>query len=813
MTDPISNEEMTESVSNGGGQTPEEALITPAKGVIRGDQGIETAQVWLSAFLILVIGLGAYWCAWRIPFQGEDQALFVSQNALRQVITVPDAISAMPQAPLTLFGYAVNGWLGRTSPAPLHAISLLLHLANAVMLYLAARRLLGKGIPEPVAMLAGLFFVVHPIATEGVDYLVGRPGVQATFFSLAALLLFLEAVKESQPRYGRACAALGCYVLASGSLAAAMALPLALAATDMALGGPAAFRRNRLIHGMFFGAMLAMGVAWHAAGIREITSFPAGFHATLATQSAFFLRLIQGVFIPTGMDAVHAVPVDIPVVILGLLSLLTLGGILAAALVFRSAAATGLAWGLAMTCAAICLTPLDVVLADRQLYLPAAGLMLLLPWGFSFLKLPSARVATGIAMAALIALGCYATYQRTALWADPMALWNDAAANNPASIEPWKYMGRYLVWQEERAHTPEQRLSLTQNAEQIWRSAVQTAPDDAECQAQYGIALQELGKNEEARPRLQDALRANPFDNQAVLHLALLYEAEAQHATDSESLRRAYELFQRAEKLGAMPPEAQARYGMVCGGVGDFENSVRLLRPLAGENPDAPFAPMLKRFKKLEEQAKKLEETATKQLADPAKRTEGLLSSAEAASLRGDFLQAGYYLDMALQRAPDNAQAWALLGVARARTGSAESFLKEWGTKLTVSPEAWNALATRCAAVNAWEAALAYLQFSVKESGPSIAPYLALADAAVNMRQPQRAETLLQKAAEVFPSDPAPWLKQCDIEGAAKNPEKARIYLEEARKRGASSEELQKRETTINGAAPVIDKPVGTILQ
>jgi tetratricopeptide (TPR) repeat protein len=789
-----------------------EATPAPARGVIRGDVGIETAQVWLSAFLILAVGLAAYLAVWGIPFHGEDQALFAEQTALQRVVTVPEALAAMPHAPLTLFGYAVTAWPGPGSPLLLHAFSLLLHLGNAVLLFLVARRLLGKGAPEPVAMLGGMLFAVHPMAVESVACLAARPGMQATFFGLLSLYLFLGAVAEPAPRFGHACAALVCYVLAFGSHAAALSLPLVFLVADAARQGREGLRRNFGVHALLLGAMPALALAQHASGVRADAGFPEGVYATFATQAAFALRLIPGMVWPAGAEVLYPVPSGAPVAILGLLVLAGLAAVTIASIAWRSGAGPALAWLFLTACAIPCLTPLGVVLADRQLYLPLAGAVLLVPWLFSRVSSKPFRAALGVAAAVAVLAGLAVTYQRTTRWADPESLWTEAAAKAPANPTPWRYLGRYLARQAEAVEDPAQRDTRLQKAAQAWSAAVQQAPEDPECLAQYGITLQELGQNEEAFPQLQAALRVNPFDGPAARHLALAYESQANRAPDPEPLRHAFDHFQRAERLGALTPDAQARYGMVCAALGDFDRAVQLIEPVAGEDPAAPPNQMLQRFQQLAGQGKSLDQTAQKQFSQNATSVDGLVTRAEAMELRGNFLQGGYLLDLVLERHPDNAQAWVLLGLARARTGAATGFLQEWGDKITVAPEAWHALAKRCAGINAWDAALAYLQFSAQKEGAPARAYTALAAIALELRQPQRAETLLKQSADALPEEPGPWLALCDLALAANDTAQAQNHLTEAEKRHAAPEELDKRRATMRPAGES-SQPVRTIIQ
>jgi len=201
---------------------------TPEKGIIRGDKGLDTAQVVISAFLIAAAGFIAYIGTWNIPFQGRDLELFVDSAALHRMVTFTEALDAFPNAPLAAMGLAKHYSFFGGSPVALHALNLLLHLMNGILLYLLCRKVLGRGVPEPVAMLAGLLFAVAPYNADAVNFLTGRPYLQAVFFSLGAMLLFLRAVDGEETHYGYVAGAVAAYGLAAGSHFSAIGVPLLL---------------------------------------------------------------------------------------------------------------------------------------------------------------------------------------------------------------------------------------------------------------------------------------------------------------------------------------------------------------------------------------------------------------------------------------------------------------------------------------------------------------------------------------------------------------------------------------------------------
>lgn len=87
-----------------------------------------------------------------------------------------------------LFNYAI---LGNTDhPAGYHWINLLLHAGNVLLLFALARRLrIGA---EPSFLIAALW-AVHPVLTESVTNIVGRADLLAAMATLGGLLIYLNS--------------------------------------------------------------------------------------------------------------------------------------------------------------------------------------------------------------------------------------------------------------------------------------------------------------------------------------------------------------------------------------------------------------------------------------------------------------------------------------------------------------------------------------------------------------------------------------------------------------------------------------------
>ncbi len=110
--------------------------------------------------------------------------------------------------PLTTLSYLVNyAVLGNgTNPAGYHAVNLLLHVANATLVYLLAGLLFRRRVP---ALCAAALFAAHPIATEAVTNVIGRADLLAALAVLGGTLLYARSTHQDGAARRRSLVALG----------------------------------------------------------------------------------------------------------------------------------------------------------------------------------------------------------------------------------------------------------------------------------------------------------------------------------------------------------------------------------------------------------------------------------------------------------------------------------------------------------------------------------------------------------------------------------------------------------------------------
>jgi Tfp pilus assembly protein PilF len=364
-----------------------------ANGFVLDDQGVIRENP-------LVMSLDGVWRAFARPYW-------------------PEALGGYQYRPLAIAGFTVDWAVSGGSPAWFHAVNMLWHAAATVAVwYLAIAILAPAG-----ALAAALLFALHPVHVEAVANVVGRLECMAAVFTIVALLAHRR----------RSLAAIPLFAL--GLLAKENAIVfLGLAgAHDVLVAGAwrTALRDRRALYALY-GAIVVLYAGLLAYLFRDggfttpsLTFDGAGTWQRLLTVATVVPRYVMLLLLPTHLSADYQPGVIQPVTS-PLDPLVLLGVLLSATL----AVAIGRAWrrspelAFALVWVPITLAPVSnvvfvsgVTLAERTLYLPSVGAVLLLGWLIQHLALRHVRPVLA-AGALLLAFYAARTWARTPAWRD-----------------------------------------------------------------------------------------------------------------------------------------------------------------------------------------------------------------------------------------------------------------------------------------------------------------------------------------------------------------------------------------------------------
>ena len=185
-------------------------------------------RAWFFALVLAALTIFAYRPAWNGGFIWDDD-VYITNNEL---LTAPDGLrriwfsldSPSQYFPLVYSTFRIEHALWGLNPTGYHWVNLLLHVANALLVWRVLARL-----NVPGAWLAGAVFALHPVQVESVAWITERKNVLMGFFFLLTLLAWLAFVDERTKRpWSFYVLALILYILALSAKATACTLPAAL---------------------------------------------------------------------------------------------------------------------------------------------------------------------------------------------------------------------------------------------------------------------------------------------------------------------------------------------------------------------------------------------------------------------------------------------------------------------------------------------------------------------------------------------------------------------------------------------------------
>lgn len=572
----------------------------------RGDR-----PVWLWAAILVATGLLAYSTSFRGVFVGDDIEAIVTNphvTSLRPLSSALDAPGNTTAAgrPVVSLSLALNYAHGGLDPRGYHAVNLAVHIAAGLALFGVVRRTLltpplaYRFSPDaaPLAFVIALIWLLHPLQTSAVTYVIQRAESLMGLFLLLALYCAIRSSDAARPYWWIAGAVVSC-ALGMASKETMVVAPLLVTAWFWI------FRRDGRLMDARVGPLLGglattwLLLAWFVASDArgESVGFGLGgwtWWSYLRTQASVIVHYLRLAIVPWPLVFTYAWPpagswLEVLPQVLLLASL---------------AAATVLAvahrhpTGFAGACFFLVLAPSSSVLpiatevaAEHRMYLPLAAVLGVIVT-LAFPHLPR-RVAWSSAAVIAATFGVMTLERNRDYWSLE-ALMRDTLAKRPGHAKAHVTLGGHLLGEERFAE-----------AEDHLRQGIAHAPAtdpglSALAHMYLGSALAAQGELAEGIRMLERAREIRPDLGETHAFLGEAYASQGRMVDGVRSFDRAIELLpdvvpllDRAARLRATSRDPGVRDGALAvryaeraisiGGSGDW----RLLDTLAAAYAEA----------------------------------------------------------------------------------------------------------------------------------------------------------------------------------------------------------------------------------
>lgn len=469
--------------------------------------------IWLAGGGLVLAAFAAYHNSLGGPFVFDDVPAIVENPSIRRLwplgpVLAPalDGGVTVSGRPLVNLSLALNYALGGEAVRGYHLVNLLIHALAGLALFGVVRRTWGRFRPAealPAAFCVALLWLLHPLQTAAVTYVVQRAESLVALCYLLTLYGFIRMAEKPESRLWATISIVACLagMATKEVMATAPLLVLLYDRTFVAGTFKEAWRRRWSYYLGLAGTWLLL--AWLVAGTAG-RGGTAGF-GTAVGSWAYLLTQCQAV--------VHylklAVWPDPLVFDYGTATVRRLGDVWPQALLLVALAAGTVwalvrrpVWGFAGAWLFLILAPSSSLvpvasqtMAEHRMYLPLAALVtlgvagLLARWGRR-----GVVVCGGLAV---VFAGL--TVRRNTDYRSEVGLWTDTVAKQPANGRAHNNLGKAAF----AAGRPAEALVH-------YAEAIRLQPTVPEPYYNLGLALARLERPAEAVARYEQALRLQP---------------------------------------------------------------------------------------------------------------------------------------------------------------------------------------------------------------------------------------------------------------------------------------------------------------
>ena len=495
---------------------------------------------WLIVLGLIVAAFAVYSDVGSFDFLSYDDNLYVYENANVQagltLASIKWAMSALVVAnwvPVTMLSHQFVCQFFHLQSGMHHLVNLLLHILATLLLFASLKRATGS---RGASAFVAAVFAVHPLHVESVAWVSERKDVLSAFFFFLALYAYIRYAEK--PDIGRYLIVALTFALGLMAKPMLVTFPFVLLLFDLWPLRRLQFPRMIWEKVPLLALSLALSIVAYLSQRNTgalSTAYPIGVRIENALIG--YTVYLGQMFWPAGLAVLYPYQQN-PAAWPAIAGFLLLVGISAAVVyVWRSKPylATGWFWYLGMLVPVIGFVQVGLQSrADRYMYLPSVGLLLMIAWGAMDVMAKWPQYKTALTAAAAIAcVGFLAVARMQAgYWQNTDTLFEHSLEVTRNNYIVEYNLGNYLM--------NHHRVS---EAVPHLESAVRIKPDYEPAQNNLGTALGQLGRLAEAIPHFQEAVRLRPELMEAQLNLAI---SLARTGREQEALPH-YEIIEKAQ--------------------------------------------------------------------------------------------------------------------------------------------------------------------------------------------------------------------------------------------------------------------------
>lgn len=565
---------------------------------------------------ICILGILVYSNSFFGSFHFDDFPSITENIAIRNIANFGNIWNFWPTRFITYLSVAFNYHVNGLNVFGYHIFNLAIHIISSLLLWwLLKLTFITPAIAKntialrsgPIAFFISLIFLLHPIQTQAVNYIIQRATILSSMFYFLSLCLYVKAriklcdnerKKISKIYYIFSIIAAVCSMF---SKEVAISLPLTICLYEFCLFKDK--NKARLKYIIPFLLLLLLipltmlltktvdieGKRRVGEGITNISSWN-----YLLTQFRVMVTYLRLLFVPIHQNLDYDYPLktslfEFPV----MLSILLLGSILISAVKLSKKyvlVSFGIFWFFVALIPESSIIPIKDLIFEHRLYLPMAGFSILLVTGLYYLFQPKRFKLLVVTVFIMVILFSAMTYQRNKIWKDEITLWSDVVAKSPGIPRPYNNLGlayqghgdldralsNYLKSIEidskfSEAYNNAGLIYRMQNefdkALDYFNKALEIDPSNAKIYNNIGVVYYKRGDTEKAFENYSEAIKLNPNLAEAYNNAGLSWLAK-------KDFDQAIYYFNKAIEIDSYYAKAYNGRGVAYHNKGDYEKAL-----------------------------------------------------------------------------------------------------------------------------------------------------------------------------------------------------------------------------------------------
>lgn len=678
---------------------------------------------WFSLALIVFLGISIYSNTFHASFHFDDDDSIVNNLTIRDPGNLKFIWDHHKTRFLTYLSFALNYHYNGLNVTGYHVVNLTVHIATSVLVFFLFLLILKTpalktnnfgNYNQIVALFVSLIFLVHPLQTQGVTYIVQRAASLCTFFYIAAIYFYLRARLRNNVYYHAVALVMTICAMLSKPLAFTLPLMCVLCEFTFFENSKKEFKKRCLyllpyLLTLIIVPFLVSNSPFEVKtfnGIKDITRQTSEITRGeyLLTQFNVIATYIRLLFLPLRQSVDYYYPIA-----KSLIEVRTSLSLFFIILIFYWTAinfkakrllAFGICWFFISLSVESGLYPLRDVIFEHRLYLPLLGFAIYLP--VVLLALFKNKKTCTLCLSLIIATFSVLTYMRNTAWQNEFTLWQDVVNKFPQNARG------YLMLGIEYARDKDFEKAISYH-----EKAIALDPSFANIYYSLGKVYHQKGDGKKALEYFKKTAELYPEFTDTYFNMALVYE-------DMGDISKAQEYYEKVLKVDPDNSSATNNLGILYANRDD---------------------------------ASKATEYYFKALALNPNNTAAMNNLAGIYDKKGDYNQAIRYYQRAMAIDPYNANAYLNIAATYDHMGNVAKATDyyEKATKLSRgNPQANNNLAVMYLKLGQFNKAIEYAKKAVRLKNDYAEAYATIGASQLFLRNFTEARNYLEKAVALY---------------------------------------------------------------